>query len=339
MAMAGRMMQAESARFGRHGGRLDAAARAYPAAPAPWLDLSTGINPEPWTPPADLAVDAGPLPGVEALAGLEASAASFFGAAPAQVAAVPGSELALRLLPLLGLPAPTVAAAPSYGTHGEVAAARIDRGLLMEAPGRGGTLLLANPNNPDGDAIDSADLRVLAERQAAAGGWLVVDEAFGDVAPGMSLAPLVSAEARLIVLRSFGKFFGLAGVRLGFVIAPAAILKRLRAVLGDWPVSAQAIGWGAAAYADGAWIERTRATLAQRAAQLDAVLGRHGLVARGACPLFRLVVDPEAAALFERLASTGILTRPFADQADWLRFGLPGDDDAFDRLERALARG
>ena len=322
--------------FERHGGRMDDAARAFPDAPRPWIDLSTGINPVPWRAPPDLAVDPAPLPTATALRALEAAAAGCFGVDPALVAAVPGSEIALRLLPALGLPRPIVAATPCYATHRDVADAlrAADRGA---APGA--TMLLANPNNPDGRATSPARLRDLAAAQAAAGGWLVVDEAFADATPEISLLPRWDGAGPLVVTRSFGKFFGLAGVRLGFVVAPPAILARLRGLLGDWPVGAQAIAWGTAAYADDRWIAATRTRLAETAARLDALLGRHGIPAGGATPLFRTVIHPEARRIFATLARAGILVRPFADRPDRLRFGLPADDAAFDRLARALAGG
>ena len=341
MAIADRMTQVESMgsadKFRRHGGRLADAMSAWPAAPRPWIDLSTGINPLPWQPPSGLRFDTAPLPDVAALAALEASAARHFGVAPNKVAAVPGSEVALRLLRTIGLPSPVVAISPSYGTHGDVADDIVD--VAAMAGRSGGTLLLGNPNNPDGRTIQPVQLHDMALRQRDAGGWLVVDEAFADATPAASIFPTEDAEAPVIVMRSFGKFFGLAGLRLGFVIAPPLVVGRFRRMLGDWPVSAQAIAWGTAAYADTQWIETTRRALAARAARLDKLLARHGLMAVGNSPLFRLIERPNAAALFERLAGAGILTRPFATQVTWLRFGLPSDDRAFDRLDRALADG
>ena len=335
MAKAHAVTQAESSRFARHGGRLDEARARYPHAPAPWIDLSTGINPRAWTPPP-VPLDAGPLPDRTALRSLEHAAAAFFGCSPARVAAVPGSEIALRLLPMLGLPHPLTALMPGYGTHIDVADAVVPRG---DGHSGAGTLLLANPNNPDGRVRSSADLLALVGRARATGGALVIDEAFADADPTITMVPMLDDGANVTVLRSFGKFFGLAGVRLGFMVGRPDTIARARMMLGDWPVSTQAILWGTAAYRDAGWIAHTRTWLADQASRLDRVLARHGLRGSGACPLFRLVEHADALRIFDLLARAAILTRPFAAQPEWLRFGLPADDAALDRLDRALARG
>ena len=312
-----------------HGGRVDQAALLFPDAPQPWIDLSTGINPRPWRPAEPLSFDLGRLPTFRELAGLEEAAADAFGASPETVVAVPGTEIALRLLHRLDLPPPYRHVVPGYRTHAEAFAG--GRPItLAEVERNPGTLLFANPGNPTGDVLPADHIRALDGP-----GWLVVDEAFADAVPGASIA--ADLPPRTIVLRSFGKFFGLAGVRLGFVIAPPAIVAAVRRALGDWPVSTPAIHYGTAAYRDTRWIAATRAALAEHAARLDAVLLRHGLHPRGDCPLFRLV-DPHEP-LFDRLARAGILTRPFDDHPCRLRFGLPADASALARLDRALAHG
>ncbi|RXD06819.1 pyridoxal phosphate-dependent class II aminotransferase [Sphingomonas sp. UV9] len=318
-----------------HGGRIDLAATCYPGAPQPWLDLSTGINPCPW--PADPAplVDLRGLPSPAAIRDLESAAAAMFGASADRVVALPGSEIGLRSLDSLGLPSPVRFVTPSYATHAEAisGATPIAREAIDTI--RDGTLLLANPNNPDGDR-DTPD-RLL--RIVRSGTWLVVDEAFADVAPAFSLVPRLATDDRAIIVRSFGKFFGLAGVRLGFIIAPPPQADTMRRRLGSWPVSALAVAYGTAAYRDTEWIAEARRSIVERAGRLDTLLGRHGLQSRGACPLFRLVETDDAPALFERLAASGILTRAFDHAPRWLRFGVPGDAAAFDRLDRALAHG
>lgn len=308
-----------------HGGRTDDAASLYPAAPRPWVDLSTGINPWAWRPAEGTRIDWTRLPTATGLRDLEASAADFFGAPAASVVAVPGTEIALRMLGRLDLPGPLHHVTPAYRTHAAVkGAVAVDR---AEAARTTGSLLLANPNNPDGHVLSPAALIDLA-----AGRRLIVDEAFADCDPAMSIVP--RRPATTIILRSFGKFFGLAGVRLGFVVGDEGVVAKLRALLGDWPVSAAAIAFGTAAYRDAEWIAATRVRLAEEARKLDALLGRHGLEASGACPLFRLVHCDQA--MFARLAEAGILTRPFDYAPHWLRIGLPADDAATARLDRAL---
>jgi len=321
----------------------------FPDAPEPWLDLSTGINPVPW-PVADAAApDWTRLPEPDALAGLEAVAARYFGVMPEHVCATPGSELGLRLLADAGAPAPFSCLWPAYRTHLE--------GLPGCQPGspeelaqlarQPGTLLLANPNNPDGRLLGVDTLLKVARDKQRAGGWLVVDEAFIDAHAGGSLAPSLwnimteQPDLPVVLLRSFGKFFGLPGLRLGFLIGPLGLVQRMRALLGSWPVNAAAISIGRAAYADEVWHATTRARLSEDCAVLDDLLTRHGLSPRGDCPLFRLVEAEEheggSAALFEHLARQGILTRPFSYDPRWLRIGLPATRAQRARLDAALA--
>lgn len=323
--------------FLHHGGRLTEAARHFGGDPADWIDLSTGLNPVSWpverTPRADWST----LPDPDLLTALEAQAALHFGADPAHVCAVPGSETALRLLaPMLGMSGRAIA--PAYRTHAEAFAH--SHPIVFGGSTEGAeAVVLANPNNPDGALYPADALMRWHDAIAAAGGWLTVDEAFADCDPTASVAAQVNGSRRLIVLRSFGKFFGLAGLRLGFVIAPPVLLDRLRAVLGSWPLHTAALGIGTAAYADSAWIAETREALPRRAAALDVVLQRRGLNPQGACPLFRYLTQCDAPRLFERLARARILTRPFTDRPDALRLGVPADPAVLDRLDHALADG
>lgn len=319
-----------SAAFHWHGGRLTEARATY--GDGDWIDLSTGINPVPWPHAASIPIDWQALPDPTTLAAVEAAAAAHFGTDPAYCCAVPGSEIGLRLIGrMLDLPAHYLA--PSYRTHSEIwpAAAPISD---LPPPSRS-ILLLANPNNPDGRTI--APQRLHDWLAASQGGWLVIDEAFADCTPQTSLAPAISDAAQLIVLRSFGKFFGLAGVRLGFILAPRQIIARIRRILGDWPLSAAAIAIGTAAYEDQHWTAQTRSDLLHRSTRLDALLARHNLTASGDCPLFRLIRTDNAAALFDRLARKAILTRPFDYDPHWLRLGVPASEADLARLDEALS--
>lgn len=330
-----------STRWTWHGGGLSAARRHFGGDSKDWLDLSTGINPKPWASSVPVVIDWARLPDEEALADLERAAAAHFGCREEHVCAVPGTELALRLIGrLLGGTGKVLA--PSYRSHIEMFdTARCTTLEQAAAPGKGGAeegaLVLANPNNPDGRMIDRASL--LALYRAAPRRWLLVDEAYADACPEMSLAGDVANSERLLVLRSFGKFFGLAGLRLGFVVAPPAFLSRLQALLGAWPINAGALAMAGSAYRDRSWIAAARTRLPMDAAKLDRVLKSHGYAPQGGCPLFRLVETEDAAPLFERLARHHILVRPFAEHPRWVRFGLPDSALSLERLDRALGDG
>ena len=321
----------------RHGGGLMKAAAAYPDAPRPWLDLSTGINPEPWRGPRAAEAELNRLPDPGALVALEKAAATAFGAMPERTAAVAGAEAAIRLLPLLLGVRSVEIVGPTYGAHAEAwRAAGVATRLIaadQAAASQAGVLVVVNPNNPDGRLTRRADLIALARERSTAGRWLVVDESFIECTPGDSVSDIDAPG--LIVLRSFGKFYGLAGVRLGFMLAAPGLIARLRALLGDWPVGADALAMGRGAYADVEWRTRTEAALAERADRLDDLLARAGFEIIGGTSLFRMTRTPHAARWFQHLCRAGILTRPFDHTPDGLRFGVPTERD-LPRLVRAL---
>lgn len=313
------------------------AAAAYPDAPRPWLDLSTGINPEPWRGPRAAEAELNRLPDPGALAALETAAAAAFGVETERVAAVAGAEAAIRLLPLLLGVRSVEIVGPTYGAHAEAwRASGVATRLIAadQAPSsQAGVLVIVNPNNPDGRLTRRADLIAMARARSAKGRWLVVDESFIECAPDDSVSDVV--EPGLIVLRSFGKFYGLAGVRLGFMLATPDLIQRLRALLGDWPVGADALTMGRGAYADTMWRTRTEAVLTERAARLDEQLTRAGFQIVGGTSLFRMTRTPHAARWFQHLCRAGVLTRPFDHTPDGLRFGVPTERD-LPRLVRAL---
>lgn len=324
-----------------HGGRLAAARAAFPEAPGPWLDLSTGLNPRPYPAPRASWAEQARLPDPELLAALEAAAAAAFGCAPERVLATAGAEGGIRLLAATLVASSVAVASPTYGGH-EAAWRAVGVPVSLVSRAQAGTVeaearVLVNPNNPDGAATPAEAVAALAG--ARRGGWLIVDEAFVEPHPELSVAG--RDLDRTIVLRSFGKFYGLAGVRLGFVVAEPALVARLRARQGEWPVSADAIAAGLKAYPDAAWAMRTRRRLAREAGRLDGLLQAAGFEVLGGTSLFRLARAADAQERFERLARRGVLVRPFADApdtlefADRLRFGLP-PASGWSRLETAL---
>ena len=326
--------------FTIHGGRLSEARRRFPDAPAPWIDLSTGINPEPYPVRAATREERSRLPDPAEIAVLEAAAAQACGVEAPSVLATAGAEAGIRLL-AAALPARRVGILePAYGGHAEAwRAAGVEVKPIARASLSGAAacdlVVAVNPNNPDGALLSAASLRELAWRMKACGGWLVVDEAFIEASEVVSATAQLEPDQRLITLRSFGKFYGLPGLRLGFLTAPPDLVDHLRARLGAWPVSADAIAAGCQAYADQAWAARTRERLAGAAARLDRLLISARLDVVGGTNLFRLAAAKDAPHRFHRLAQAGVLTRPFDYAPNWLRFGLPADEH-WPRLQAAL---
>jgi cobalamin biosynthesis protein CobC len=331
---AGRDWTADAEAFTYHGGALDVARRLAPGAPEPWIDLSTGINPHPYPLP-DLAPELwSRLPGSGALVELEAAAAARYGAPAGMAVAGPGSQALIQALARI-IPRGAVGVlGPTYrGLKAAFAAtgAQVDEAKRVEDMGDLDVAIVVNPNNPDGRITRRADLLELHRRLARRGGVLIIDEAFADFdGESESLAPVLPAG--VIVLRSFGKSFGLAGLRLGFAIASADIVQPLRAALGEWPVSGPAIAIGTRALADLAWTDAMRDRLGVEAARLDGLLKGNGWRILGGTRLFRLAAKTDARAAFERLMAAGVLARPFADAPDRLRFGIPADESAWRRL-------
>jgi cobalamin biosynthesis protein CobC len=323
-----------------HGGALDRMQAAYPYAPTPWIDLSTGINPWPY-PVGALPPSAWEhLPTAAAMQACRAAMARAIGAPEASLLLAPGSELLIRLLPTVIAPRTVALASPTYGDHARAwrasgADVTETADPLAEA-GKVDALVLCNPNNPTGTVLERSQLGQALTRQVARNGWLIVDEAYADLVPALSLAPLAGA-GNLIILRSFGKFYGLAGLRLGALLGPPALLEAMSQRLGVWPVSGPALAIGTQAYSDGLWQAETRDRLAATRRRLDKILLDTGLWLIGGTDLFRLVKTEKAPQLWHRLAEAGIYVRRFDYAPDLLRIGLPADAAAEHRLAAALS--
>jgi cobalamin biosynthetic protein CobC len=338
------MQARESASLREHGGRVDEAERLYPSAETPWIDLSTGINPHAYPVPPVPPETYRRLPLARDIAALSEAAASAYGR-PAGMALlpVPGSELAIRLLPLLqGGRARVGIVGRTYSSHAAAwqeagAEVRPLSGLPDPAARDLDVVVLVNPNNPDGEAVARADLLAFAERWGRSGRNLVVDEAFADLRPEVSLLAAPALPDGVVVLRSLGKFFGLAGLRVGFVAVSERAAALWRRRLGDWPVSGPACTIATAALSDAGWIVVMREKLAAERRRLEAVLSAGGLLLRGGTDLFVLAEASAGLDLVDRFARAGILIRGFKHTPSRVRFGLPGDEAAWRRLEAACA--
>lgn len=329
--------------FGAHGGNLAAARRAFPQAPQPWLDLSTGVNPYAYR-FGDLPAECWThLPDPAALAALETAAALVYRAgAGMDAVAAPGTQAIINWLPHLA-PARRVGILGfTYFEHARAwraAGAEVSIVEDLDALAKKDVAVIVNPNNPDGSLVAARDLRALARELGKTGGLLIVDEAFMDfIDPSESIIPDM-ADIGVLALRSFGKTYGLPGLRLGFAIAPKALAGKLRAALGCWPVSGAAIAIGAKALADFSWLAATREKLKADVLALDNILAMSGLEPCGNCLLFRLTQAEAARRRFEDLAKAGIWVRRFEARPNWLRFGIPAHAAERERLSVALGVG
>lgn len=320
-----------------HGGNLHEASRRYGIPYEQWLDLSTGINPHGYPVPPVPAAAWRRLP--EDDDGLTACAAHYYGAPDAaHVLPVAGSQAAIRALPML-LPRGTVAIAPL--TYSEYAPAFERAGHRIVPLDVAGDALsedithavVVNPNNPTAHHLTAEKLLRWHAQLTARGGTLIVDEAFADALPSATLASHTN-RPQLVVLRSPGKFFGLAGVRAGFVLSAPPLLEALRDVVGAWTVSGPARHAVSAAFKDIQWQSVMRSQLQAESTRLASLLQAQRFTLHGT-PLFAWTDDPRAAALHHELARRGIWTRLFPANAS-VRFGLPGTEQEWQRFEQSL---
>jgi cobalamin biosynthetic protein CobC len=327
----------------KHGGDLTLAMARFGGRAEMWLDLSTGINPWPWT-VGDISEAAWQrLPShADEHALRDVARKTYRVPDRADIVAAPGTSALIQWLPYLAGDGTVAVVGPTYGEH---AAAWRDAGHAVIAvrgiddiPEQARHVAIVNPNNPDGRVVDRAALAALAVQLQARNGWLVIDEAFADVDPAISAVALCT-DLPIVVLRSFGKFYGLAGLRLGFAIAAPVVAQRIATALGPWAVSGPALQIGMVALGDIGWAERMRAALQQQANRLDEVLVKAGCAIVGGTALFRLARHRDARVIHERLAQRQIWCRSFDWADDVLRFGLPPDDVGLARLAAALGSG
>jgi cobalamin biosynthetic protein CobC len=317
-----------------HGGNLDVAIRRFGGRLEDWIDLSTGINRRSY-PVGELQPRAwAALPSRAETDALHGAARSAY-ETNAPVLAVAGAQAAIQMLPALARPGRARILAPTYNEYAPILTAagwQVAEAGDLDALEGADLAVVVNPNNPDGRQHDPGRLLALSSRVKR----LVVDESFADAVPGASLAA-EAGRPGLLILRSFGKFYGLAGLRLGVAIGCEADTAALAAIAGPWPISGAAIEIGRRALPDRAWADETRARLVRDAARLDMLARGTSWRLVGGTPLFRLYDTGDAAAAQERLARVKIWSRIFDRQPEWLRLGLPGDETEWARLAAALS--
>lgn len=317
-----------------HGGNLDVALQRFGGHARDWIDLSTGINRLPY-PVGELPATCwSALPSRSGIQSLHRAAQRAYGT-EASILATNGAQAAIQWLPHLASRGRARILSPTYNEYAavlSVAGWEVAETSDLEALAGADIAVLANPNNPDGKRYEPDQVLALLPRV----GRLIVDESFVDAIPGLSLAPKAGRQG-LLILRSFGKFFGLAGLRLGFVIGGEADIAALAAMAGPWPVSGAAIAIGERALLDREWADATSARLERDSLRLDAEATRLGWTLVGGTPLFRLFETGDANRAQDRLAHAHIWSRVFPHQKGWLRLGLPGNETEWARLSAALA--
>ena len=314
----------------QHGGQLKLASERYQIPLGQWVDLSTGINPHSY-----------PLPRVpdyiwqrlpEVNDGLEDVAAEYYGSK--HLLPVSGSQEAIQRLPLLRNKSRVGIISPAYHSHRQAwetaghEVIEIQRPFLAKTLPSLDVLLLVNPTNPTAERYSLNELRQWHSILQTKKGWLVVDEAFIDLTPEASLISQEPLEG-LIVLRSIGKFFGLAGIRLGFVWAMPDILLSLVQLQDDWSVSNPARWAGKIALGDTAWQLQQRHEIPENMLELKRFLSDRYDAPVAEAGLFAYVTLEKGKAIEEHqsLCQKGILTRLFSESGA-LRFGLPSSMDA-----------
>lgn len=325
----------------QHGGGLTAASACYGGKPEAWLDLSTGINPHTaLTPPIPASVWQR-LPDAQLADDASRAAAAYYGVIDGVIPlAVAGVQSAIQMLPRL-TDGPVAVLGPTYEEYrycfeqgGRPVEMIADLSAVKPSHR---VVIVVNPNNPDGRTYERKDLLDVAGTLSTRGGTLIVDEAFADMQPDISLAGHAGQQKGLIVLRSFGKFFGLAGLRLGFVLAETDVLERMAQMQGPWPVSGPALTVARDVLRDSEAIKVISRGIAARHWALAAILEGAGLRIAGRSDLFFLVEDGDAQHIHTALCKQHILTRKFNYRPEWLRFGLCPDAESEQRLSRALA--
>ena len=319
-----------------HGGRLLRAALETGTRVEDWVDLSTGINPVPWPVPLLPPTCWSRLPEDED--DLSAAACEYYGTG--SLLPVNGTQSAIQALPHLRSAGRVAVLSPAYAEHAHGWRRAGHEVIEADVPGLDrciddcDVVIVINPNNPTACIIEPERLLAWLERLQHRRGWLIVDEAFMDATPEGSLAGHGGREG-LIILKSFGKFFGCPGARLGFVAAPSDLLHALHDRLGPWAVSGPARWVAQQAFADHGWQADTRRQLKQSSQRLAELLTGQGLVPSGGTALFQWVCTPFAQAIHDHFRTRCILLRLFGQPAS-LRFGLPASDEAWDRLAQAL---
>jgi len=324
-----------------HGGDLSWAKAHFTESSEGWIDLSTGINPAPYPVPP-LPEDLWHrLPGADEETSLLIAARHYYNLPDGtHIIAAPGTQSLLQLIPCLRQKSVVAVVGPTYAEHEncwKLAGHKvIQTPDLGAAPENADVIVVVSPNNPSANVASLTKLQQARDRLSRHGGLLVIDEAFMDMTPNASCCHRLPC-SNVLILKSFGKFFGLAGLRLGFAIGDPLRIENLRQHLGPWAVNGPALHIGHKALCDQQWIKKTRERLKSNRQRLEHLLSQHNIQVLGSTDLFSFAHSDTANRLFDHLCKAHILTRPFPSRSGKLRFGHPGAEIEWERLGSALS--
>lgn len=317
-----------------HGGNLEWALRHYGGTFEQWIDLSTGINRQPYDVPRLSPQAWTALPTATATQRLIEAARKAY-ETKASILPLAGAQAAIQLVPLLSKPGRACIMSPTYNEHAgalRVAGWEVFEATKLEDLANADVAVVVNPNNPDGKHYSPADLLALLPKV----GRLIVDESFADPYPDFSIAPHAGQKG-LIVLRSFGKFYGLAGMRLGFALGCEQDINAMADMAGPWPVCGPALEIGAQALSDKDWAKTSVDRLMSEIIRMDEPALQAGWQVVGGTCLFRLYQTQNAQKAQEQLARRHIWSRIFPYSATWIRLGMPGNESEWERYIKALS--
>lgn len=318
-----------------HGGNLDAAIAEFGGEASDWLDLSTGINPCPYPLPKLSSEAWNALPTKSAQRDLVEAAQQSCGTTWACLPTA-GAQAGIQMLPRVLKKRAATVLTPTYNEHAasfEAAGWPVDSTQDFNDLAGSEVAIVVNPNNPTGELNTPQELLELANRV----GILIIDESFCDPHPENSVLKYAQ-KPNVVVLRSFGKFFGLAGLRLGFAFGANDLIGKLSEFSGPWPVSGPAIQVGQKALGDSSWHASTIQRLAEDSTRMDDLARAGNWCVAGGTTLFRLYAVDDAVKAQEKLAHHHIWSRIFPYSNNWIRLGLPYGEDRWAQLEKALTR-
>jgi cobalamin biosynthetic protein CobC len=338
-----------------HGGQLNNVAKLFKRPLNEWLDLSTGISPISYPIPSIPQIIWQQLP--QTSNGLIEAAKRYYGTG--NIITTSGSQAVIARLPSLylnytkRLPNKIDVWLPVVG-YKEHERSWHDAGFNIKRYQNLPTfkdlklnaiVVVINPNNPTGELHQQHTLKALLKTVESLSGWLIIDEAFMDViTPNQTLIDL-STNKHLFVLRSIGKFFGLAGIRIGFLSAHSMWLLKLQQLSSPWEVNGPAQFIAEQALKDHTWQSAQRKTLIALSIKLEMLLTETFAdstnnclknIEVSGCGLFKTLVHPQATEIYQKFCHQGLYVR-LCDENNALRFGIP-DQKQYKTLEKLLVQ-